>query len=91
MIILDLVLKSHWYEMIRSGKKLAEFREVKPYWTKRLFNRPYTHVRFRRGYTKEAIVFEISGIELTTEANDLKMAKVYKITLGARIERQSNG
>ena len=29
-------LKKEWYEKIRSGEKNVEYREVKPYWTKRL-------------------------------------------------------
>lgn len=28
-------LKKEWYEKIRSGKKTIEYREVKPYWTRR--------------------------------------------------------
>lgn len=31
-------LKKEWYERVRSGEKEVEFREVKPYWTKRLRN-----------------------------------------------------
>lgn len=36
MKILDLVLKGNWYDMIDSGVKKEEYREKKPYWTKRL-------------------------------------------------------
>lgn len=36
MIILDLPLKRKWYEMIETGIKTEEYREVKPYWIKRL-------------------------------------------------------
>lgn len=28
-------LKKEWYEKIKSGEKTIEYREVKPYWTKR--------------------------------------------------------
>lgn len=34
--MLIFTLKKEWYEKIRSGEKTVEFREVKPYWTKRL-------------------------------------------------------
>lgn len=30
-------LKKEWYEKIRSGEKTVEYREVKPYWKKRIF------------------------------------------------------
>lgn len=29
-------LKKEWYEKIKSGEKTIEYREVKPYWTKRI-------------------------------------------------------
>lgn len=36
MKILYLPLKKKWYEMIESGEKPEEYREIKPYWIKRL-------------------------------------------------------
>ena len=35
MKTLHLPLKAKWYEMIESGVKTEEYREIKPYWTKR--------------------------------------------------------
>lgn len=35
---LHLVLKRKWWDMIASGEKKEEYREVKPYWEKRLLN-----------------------------------------------------
>ena len=32
---LYLVLKGKWYDMIYSGEKIEEYREIKPYWIKR--------------------------------------------------------
>ena len=32
MKTLDLVLKQKWFEMIASGEKTEEYREIKPYW-----------------------------------------------------------
>lgn len=34
--ILHLPLKKEWYEMIESGVKTEEYREIKPYWVQRL-------------------------------------------------------
>ena len=31
-------LKKEWYEKIKSGEKTIEYREVKPYWTKRFWH-----------------------------------------------------
>lgn len=36
MKILHLPLKAEWYRMIESGEKTEEYREIKPYWLKRL-------------------------------------------------------
>lgn len=36
--ILHLVLKRKWYDMINSGIKTEEYREIKPYWEKRLLD-----------------------------------------------------
>lgn len=38
MKVLDLVLKGKWYDMIASGEKREEYREIKPYWEKRLLD-----------------------------------------------------
>lgn len=64
MKILDLPLKAKWYKMIESGVKPEEYREIKPYWEKRLINRGYTHVRFRYGYTKRTMLREIGSITI---------------------------
>lgn len=31
-------MKKEWYEKIKNGEKTIEYREVKPYWIKRIFN-----------------------------------------------------
>ena len=37
MKTLHLPLKARWYDMIESGIKTEEYREIKPYWIVRLF------------------------------------------------------
>ena len=37
MNILHLKLKKKWFDMIASGEKKEEYRELKPYWLKRLY------------------------------------------------------
>lgn len=102
MKILDLPLKKKWYEMIESGIKREEYREIKPFWLKRLFRvidihhthyenvdsdcaefyannidllkedfnlggfqiKDFTHVRFRYGYTKRTMTYEIRNISI---------------------------
>ena len=38
MKILDLSLAYKWYDMIASGEKKEEYREIKDYWTKRFID-----------------------------------------------------
>jgi len=32
MNILRLTIKKEWFDMIQSGEKKEEYREIKPYW-----------------------------------------------------------
>ena len=50
MKILELPLKSEWYLMIESGVKLEEYREIKPYWSKRLVGHESPLFSHRYGY-----------------------------------------
>lgn len=62
--VLHLTLKKKWFDMIASGEKLEEYREMKPYWHKRLSNRQYDLIRFRNGYSADAptMTVELNGI-----------------------------
>lgn len=48
--ILDLPLKAKWYDMIESGVKTEEYREIKPYWCKRFLNLDAPLFSHRNGY-----------------------------------------
>lgn len=63
--ILQLVLKGQWFKMILSGEKKEEYREITPYWDKRLDNKKYDYVRFRWGYETKSptILIECKGIQ----------------------------
>ena len=63
MIILPI--KKKWFDMIKSGEKKEEYREIKPYWFKRLskniiifhydgHNRHLIEVILRNGYRKDS-------------------------------------
>lgn len=38
MKTLTLSLKEKWFDMIKSGEKKEEYREIKPFWDKRLLD-----------------------------------------------------
>lgn len=67
MKVLHLTLKKQWFDMIASGEKREEYREIKPYWTRRLADiraDEYDAVRFRNGYRTDspAVTVELEGI-----------------------------
>lgn len=67
MKILHLPLKAQWYEMIESGVKTEEYREIKPYWLKRLLKvieLDYTHYEC---LDDECIYFYMNNVDLIEE------------------------
>ena len=54
---LHLVLCYKWYDMIVSGVKREEYRELK--WLKRIQKHHYTKICFHRGYTSTTKTFDI--------------------------------
>lgn len=78
--VLTLTISKQWFDMILSGEKTEEYREIKPYWAKRLIEgynqglwisgesyfKPYTYVLFINGYSKDSprIEKEIESITI---------------------------
>ena len=60
---LHLTLCKKWFDMIKSGIKKEEYREIKPYWETRL-RKKYDAVKFVNGYCKNSPSFliELEGI-----------------------------
>jgi len=52
--ILHLTLLKKWFDLIASGDKTKEFRDIKPYWTKRLLGKNFDEIYFKNGYSKNA-------------------------------------
>jgi hypothetical protein len=65
MKILHLTLTKKWFDMIKSGLKMEEYREIKPYWDKRL-SKAYDAIRFANGYGKHVPHFtiELKGVRI---------------------------
>jgi hypothetical protein len=66
MRILHLTLKKKWFDMIASGEKREEYREIKPYWTRRIAEpgTDYDAVKFRNGYRPDSptVTVELEGV-----------------------------
>lgn len=68
---LHLTLKKEWFDMIANGIKTEEYREIKPYWTKRLVNsedernegkgyyKKYDKIEFKNGYGANVPTMEV--------------------------------
>lgn len=70
---LKLVLKKKWYDMIESGVKLEEYRDIKPHWSTRLVDdmqesspkfKDIETVTFYLGYAKNRpkMQFKVVGV-----------------------------
>lgn len=56
--MLTLPIKRKWFDMIVSGEKKEEYREIKPYWTSRILRYGYAGIKFvvriKNGYQIDA-------------------------------------
>lgn len=56
--MLILPIKKKWFDMIKSGKKTEEYREMKPYYSKRLVkkidNQGCIEIVLRNGYSRNS-------------------------------------
>lgn len=80
MRILRLTLKKKWFDMIYSGVKKQEYREIKEYWTRRFianqdeigcenFEPAFNHydaIEFVNGYGRNAPRFTIECVGLSS-------------------------
>ncbi len=62
--VLHLNLYRKYFDQILKGEKTIEYRDITPYWSKRLEGRYYDVIQFRNGYAKDApiMIVEYKGI-----------------------------
>ena len=91
MKILHLTLKQKWFDLIASGDKKEEYRDIKPYWDRRLNNNKFDAIQFRNGYSQHApsmlieLKEHLSGLGIT-EWGAPEGAAVHILRLGRIIE-----
>jgi len=68
---LVLSVKKKWFDLIKSGEKKEEYRDLTDYWKKRLgfkagFYKNYKYIEFRNGYGMNVPKFKVKliGIEI---------------------------
>lgn len=94
--ILQLPLQQQWWNLIETGEKKEEYREIKAYWYDRITNayivsciegKPMK-VCFRRGYTKDTMTFIVNKISIghgKPEWGAPEDKDVFIISLGERV------
>jgi hypothetical protein len=92
MKILHLTLKKKWFDMIASGEKKEEYREIKPYWIKRLNNKSYDVIKFRNGYNPDSPTLTVEMLGLSSSLGIIKWGApeatpVYILKLGEILEQ----
>lgn len=65
---LHLTIKKQWFDMILSGEKTEEYRDIKPYYNLRFIGKEYDTVVFRNGYARDApsLTIELKAIRFGT-------------------------
>lgn len=62
---IEISLTYKWFDLIASGKKTSEYRQVKPFWTARFKNaKPGDEIIFRRGYSHVITVRKLTGVSI---------------------------
>lgn len=81
--ILSLTLMKEWFDQIEAGTKTIEYREIKPYWTKRLIDDSgnsiqYDYVFFRNGYAPDCrkMKVEYRGLKTGKKEYEILLGKV---------------
>tara|TARA_R110001592_G_scaffold138333_4_gene357245 strand:- start:3497 stop:3766 length:270 start_codon:yes stop_codon:yes gene_type:complete len=87
MKTLHLNLYRKYFDAILKGEKTIEYREVTPYWSKRLEGRHYDVIQFRNGYAKVApiMIVEFRGMGIVT----FQTTSTYAIQLGKILESKN--
>ena len=78
MKILHLNLYRKYFDAILNGTKTIEYRDITPYWSKRLEGRHYDVIQFRNGYAKIApiMVVEYKGMGIDDGRYAIQLGKI---------------
>jgi hypothetical protein len=84
MRILHLTLKKQYFDEIIAGEKKEEYREIKPYWAKRLEGKTFDEILFKHGYSKNAPRMRVEWLGMTkgTTHYVIKLGRVLEIHPG---------
>ena len=78
--VLHLVLKKKYFERIYNKTKKVEYRDLTPYWSKRLEGKDFTHIKFQLAYSKNPPTMLVEVLD--ENIVDYKNKKSYAFDLG---------
>ena len=81
---LKLTLHRDYFEAIAAGRKVEEYRKIKPYWTTRLVGRTYDEIYFRNGYNADSPFMRVEYLGYEVD----QAQGLYVLKLGAVLEMQ---
>ncbi|MGE4293870.1 MAG: hypothetical protein AB7E32_16880 [Desulfovibrio sp.] len=84
--ILHLTLTRRWFDLIASGEKTEEYREIKPHWIARLDAREYDEIHFRNGYGPDAPFMRVACRGIRRARFTFQKKRVFVISLGEVLE-----
>ncbi len=83
--VLKIVIKQPWFDRIAIGKKKTEFREVKPFWESRLYDKDgkkkhYDQIEFINGYNADArrMITKYEGFSVRDGRFHIKIGRIVK-------------
>lgn len=85
MKVLRLPVNEYWYRLIKGGVLTFDYREIKPYWTRRLEDKSYDVVEFYHRFKKDIIPLKYKFKEIKKGYMPNYDMKVYVIYFGERI------
>ncbi|MBC6491284.1 ASCH domain-containing protein [Flavihumibacter stibioxidans] len=95
MNTLKIVIKAQYFDLIASGEKTIEYRDVTPFWTSRLFDengkrKLYERIEFINGYNINARRM-VTGFEGFTTGNNHPDQKNHPRTFHSYIDQYFRG
>ena len=85
MKILHLTLHKRWFDEIKYRNKKEEYRDIKPYWLTRLFDKEgkpkgFDIIEFRNGYNKNSrkMIVKFLGLKKDKSKITIKLGKIIK-------------
>ena len=81
--VLHLNLYRKYFDQILNKEKIIEYRDITPYWSKRLEGRHYDVIKFRNGYRRDAPEMIVEYVGMYTSDTE------FAIVLGNILETKN--